>query len=130
MSVRRGRFVPVTDRPDVPPEYLARLRQLLDFPECGEEPAWTGVRWRVRQATVAHAFGGEDQLFRVTFRAEPEEVTAFEHLGPRYFRVGQEGNAVGVLLDERTDWDEVAELLTDSYCIQAPRRLAETIQRP
>lgn len=130
MSVHRGRFVPVTDRPDVPPEYLARLRQLLDFPECGEEPAWTGVRWRVGQATVAHVFGGEDQLFRVTFRAEPDEVRAFEHLGPPYFRVGTEGNAVGVLLDAGTDWEELSELLTDSYCVQAPQRLAEKVARP
>ncbi|WP_166846609.1 MmcQ/YjbR family DNA-binding protein [Isoptericola sp. BMS4] len=120
----------MTDRPDVPLEHVVRLRPLLAFPECIEERAWTGVRWRVRAATVAHVFGGEDQLFRVTFRAEPDEVLAFEHLGPRYFRVGTEGNAVGVLLDGGTDWEELSELLTDSYCVQAPARLAETVARP
>jgi hypothetical protein len=35
-----------------------------------------------------------------------------------------------VLLDDATDWQELAELLTDSYCLQAPARLAETVQRP
>ena len=29
-----------------------------------------------------------------------------------------------------TDWDELAELLTDSYCIQAPPALAEQVPRP
>lgn len=118
------------DRPDVPPELVERLRGLLGFPECAEEDAWTGVRWRVRRATVAHVFGGEDQRFRVTFRADPEEVRAFEHLGGPYFRAGWGSNVVGVLLDDRTDWDEMAELLTDSYCIQAPHQLADAVGRP
>jgi len=116
------------ERPDVPPPLVERLRGLLAFPECVEEDAWTGVRWRVRKTTVAHVFGGRDQLFRVTFRAEPQEVRAFEHLGHPYFRVG--GNAVGVVLDDGTDWEELGELLTDSYCIQAPRRLADAVDRP
>jgi hypothetical protein len=84
----------------------------------------------VRQATVAHVFGGEDQRVRIVFRAEPAEVMAFEHLGPPYFRAGWGGNVVGLLLDERTDWEELAELLTDSYCLQAPRSLAEQVLRP
>lgn len=118
------------DRPDVPPALVDRLRPLLDFPECREEAAWTGVRWRVRKATVAHVFGGEDQLYRITFRAEPQEVRAFEHLGPPYFRAGWGGDVVGVVLDDTTDWGEMAELLTDSYCIQAPRQLADAVDRP
>lgn len=131
MSVRPGRLRPVVDRPDVPEAYVRRIRDVLEaFPECHEEDAWTGVRWRVGQATVAHVFGGEDQLFRVTFRAEPDEVMAFEHLGAPYFRVGWGGNAVGLIIDERTDWSEIAELLTDSYCIQAPERLVALVDRP
>lgn len=119
----------MAERPHVPVAWVERIRRATEcLPECYEEDAWTGVRWRVGQATVAHVFGGEDQLFRITFRAEPDEVLAFAHLGPPYFRVG--GNAVGMLLDETTDWQEVAELVTDSYCIQAPDRLASTVERP
>src|SRR5699024_441022 len=121
----------VPKRPEVPAAMVQRLRDVFAaFAECVEEDAWVGVRWRVGQATVAHVFGGEDQLFRVTFRAEPDEVMAFEHLGAPYFRVGWGGNAVGLLLDDATDWDEVAELLTDSYCLQAPDRLSSLVQRP
>jgi hypothetical protein len=35
-----------------------------------------------------------------------------------------------MLLDGDTDWDELAELLTDSYCIQAPASLAAQVSRP
>ncbi|MPZ61726.1 MAG: MmcQ/YjbR family DNA-binding protein [Propionibacteriales bacterium] len=119
------------ERPDVPLEWVERLRTVLDgFPDCIEESAWVGVRWRVGQATVAHVFGGEDQLFRITFRAEPDEVTAFQHLGAPYFKVSWGRNVVGILLDDNTDWEELAELLTDSYCIQAPVRLAQQVPRP
>lgn len=110
---------------------VRRLQAVFEgLPECSEEDAWVGVRWRVGQATVAHIFGGEDQLFRITFRAEPEEVMAFQHLGAPYFKASWGGNVVGVVLDEDTDWDELAELLTDSYCIQAPEWLAVRVYRP
>ncbi|QCX28752.1 MmcQ/YjbR family DNA-binding protein [Nocardioides jishulii] len=118
-------------RPPVPPAYLQRIRAvLLALPEVHEEPAWVGVRWRVRGNTVAHVFGGEDQLFRVTFRGEPDEVSAFQHLGDPYFRGGWGENVIGMTIDDSTDWDELAELLTDSYCLQAPPTLAALVERP
>jgi len=121
----------MADRPEVPKAMLRRIRAALaTFPECREEPAWVGIRWRVGSATVAHVFGGEDQRFRITFRAEPDEVMAFEHLGAPYFRTGWGRNVVGMLLDEHTAWDELGELLTDSYCLQAPALLAARVVRP
>ncbi|MFD7075998.1 MmcQ/YjbR family DNA-binding protein [Nocardioides sp. NPDC059952] len=121
----------MAERPEVPEAMVARLREILGaFPKCLEDDAWVGVRWRVGQATIAHVFGGEDQLFRIVFRGEPDEVVAFEHLGPPYFKAGWGGNVVGMILDDDTDWDEVAELLTDSYCIQAPAKLAGLVERP
>jgi hypothetical protein len=75
-------------------------------------------------------FGGEDQLFRIVFRAEPDEVMAFTHLGDPYFKAGWGTNVVGMLIDDSTDWQELVELLTDSYCIQAPQHLAANVERP
>jgi hypothetical protein len=103
---------------------------LSPLPRCREEDAWVGIRWRVGQATVAHVYGAEDQSLRVTFRAEHDEVLAFENLGRPYFRADWGRNVVGLLLDDSTDWEELRELLTDSYCIQAPRRLAERVHPP
>ena len=121
----------MAERPDVPEVMVERLRKVLAaFPKCLEDDAWVGLRWRVGQATVAHVFGGEDQLFRIILRAESDEVAAFGHLGHPYFKAGWGGNVVGMILDESTDWDEVAELLTDSYCIQAPAKLTALVERP
>ena len=119
------------ERPDVPDAWVHRLDTIIArFPETTQERAWVGVCWKVRRATVAHVFGGEDQLFRITFRADAEEVLAFEHLGPPYFRASWGVNVVGLLLDRNTDWNELTELLTDSYCLQAPPQLAERVGRP
>jgi hypothetical protein len=122
---------PKQERPLVPEEMVRRIGAILHaLPECREESAWVGTCWRIGQATVAHVFGGEDQLFRITFRAEADEVMAFEHLGAPYFRAGWGRNVVGLLLDDDTDWEELAELLTDSYCLQAPATLASRVTRP
>ena len=108
---------------------LARLDAIMArFPQTYRQKAWVGQRWRVGTATIAHVFGGEDQRFRVAFRGDPEEVTAFEHLGEPYYRGGWGENAIGLILDDGTDWDEVAELLADSYRIQAPAKLAAEVR--
>ena len=121
----------MADRPLVPEEWVRRVgATLAALPECVEESAWVGTRWRVGRATVAHVFGGEDQLFRITFRGDPDEVMAFEHLGAPYFRARWGRNVIGMLLDDDTDWEELAELLTDSYCIQAPEHLSSSVARP
>jgi hypothetical protein len=110
---------------------LGRLRAVLGaLPSCVEEEAWVGLRWRVGTATVAHVFGGEDGLFRITFRAEADELMAFEQLGPPYFRAEWGDNVVGLMLDDDTDWDELAELLVDAFCVQAPTGLVAQVQRP
>ncbi|MEV0891092.1 MmcQ/YjbR family DNA-binding protein [Promicromonospora sp. NPDC050262] len=121
----------MTERAPVPVDVVQRLAAILErLPECHEHDAWTGVAWKTRDATVAHVFGGEDGLVRITLRAEPDEVAAFQHLGPQYFKADWGSNVVGLILDQHTDWDELTELLTDSYCIQAPQHLADQIDRP
>lgn len=117
-------------RPDVPPDWVERCDAVLGaLPRCVAEDAWVGVRWRVGRATVAHLFGGEDQLFRLVLRAEADEVMAFEQMGEPYFRAGWGTDVVGLVIDEATDWAEVEELLVASYCVQAPRPLAEQVMK-
>lgn len=121
----------VAARPDVPAPYVRRIGEVLEaLPECRRVDAWVGVQWRVGSTSVAHVFGGEDQLIRIVFRAEPDEVMAFQHLGPPYFRAGWGRDVVGLVLDDDTDWEELAELLTDSYCLRAPAHLADRVPRP
>ena len=122
---------------DVPPEILRRLRPIcLGLPEAYEEPAWVGVRWRIRQRTFAHVCTRDpDELHTrplvvMTFRAPDDEVAAFASGGPPFFRAGWGGNVVGLTFSRRTDWVEVGELLTESYRIMAPKKLAALLPDP
>jgi hypothetical protein len=47
-----------------------------------------------------------------------------------FFKPSWGPDVLGVVLDDRTDWDEVGELLTDSYCLLAPKKLAARVNRP
>ena len=37
---------------------------------------------------------------------------------------------MGMHLDDTTDWDEVAEVLTESFCLLAPKKLVARVDRP
>ncbi len=44
-----------------------------------------------------------------------------------FYRLSWGNNVVGLVLTTGTDWVEVAELLTDSYRVQAPKKLARLL---
>lgn len=120
---------------DVPDEVVDRLRAICtDLPDAYEEPAWEGVRWRVRTRTFAHvmtvADEGADPRVVLTFRSDGDELEAIRRAGPPFFVLGWGRNAVGLDIDDRTDWDEVRELVTDSFCVMAPKKLAAEVPRP
>ncbi len=123
---------------DPSPELVDRVRSICGaLPDSHEEAAWTGVRWRVRHKTFAHvlmvvdgkppsharAIGDDGPVAVVTFHAPAAEVEAFAAMGHPYFYGGWGRDVVGIVLADDTDWDEVEELLTDSYRTLAPQRL-------
>jgi hypothetical protein len=117
---------------DDPPEVLANLRAIcLTLPEAYEEPAWAGRRWRIRGRTIAHVRTAETEAAPVTwmkFRSTSPEREALLEVGHPFFPGGR--NTLGMLLDADTDWAEVSELLTDSYLLLAPKKLALLVHRP
>jgi hypothetical protein len=66
----------------------------------------------------------------LTFRAAGDELDALARAGRPFFKPVWFPDIVGLVVDGRTDWREVAELLTDSYCLLAPNRLAALVPRP
>ena len=131
--------------PLVPLEIVDRLSAIcLSFPDAYEEPAWVGVRWRIRKRTFAHvvtraedypgaaarAGGVPGPVTTLQFRALPSEFEVLGRLGHPFFRPGWGSNFVGLVLTTAVDWDEVAELVTDSYLVQAPKMLARLVDRP
>ncbi len=130
---------------EVPEAVLARLRAIATaLPEVHEEPAWVGTRWSVRRKTFAHLFAVDEHsppvlariaeaLGRVTvlvFRSEGPELDALRSSGPPFYNAGWGRDAIAIALGDATDWAEVEELVTESYCVQAPQKLQALVARP
>jgi YjbR len=131
----------VSGRPDVPVHLLDALRACcLPLPEAYEEPAWTGTRWCVRGKNFAHtvmiddgwppayarAAATDGPACVLTFRAAGPELDALAHAGPPFFKPVWFRDIVGLVLPDdpaAVDWDEVTELVTESYRLLAPKRL-------
>ena len=126
---------PRIDYVDVDVEVLERLRaRCLALPDAWEEPAWAGRRFLVRKRNFAHVFAMCDEHGTVTtmmaFRSPEEERDVLVASGHPFFFLGWGRNAVGMVLDDHTDWDEVRELVTESYCVLAPKKLVALVDRP
>jgi hypothetical protein len=124
----------VTEYSDVPEAIIAELRAIcLGLPETYEEQSWAGRRWMVRKRNFAHVITVEapsGPSTVMTFRAADPELGILLASGHPFFKAGWGTNVVGMVLDPATDWEEVAELLTESYCILAPKKLAAKVDRP
>jgi hypothetical protein len=114
------------------PRGLSRLRRLcLALPDAHEVQAWGEPTFRVRNRLFAmyaaagnhHGNGraavwckaapGNQQLM---VGAAPDRCFVPPYVGPSGW--------VGVWLDARTDWAELAGLLADGWRLVAPKRLA------
>ena len=126
---------------DVPEEIEQELRSIcLTLPDAYEEQAWKGTRWMVRKKTFAHVLGVADDSRAdpgsaagdvvLAFRAAADELDVLRNAGHPFFFLGWGRDAMGMVLDDDTDWDEVRELLTESYCVLAPKKLVALIDRP
>jgi hypothetical protein len=56
------------------------------------------------------------------FRSSPPELDALRNAGLPFFAPVWRADEVGMVLDGAVDWEEVAELLTESYTLLAPKR--------
>ncbi|RSM62226.1 hypothetical protein DMB66_22360 [Actinoplanes sp. ATCC 53533] len=130
---------------DVPPEILDRLRPICrGLPESYEEPAWIGIRWRIRKRTIAHVYMPDVERFPfyaryqlagepptvLTFRVPAEDLLGLTSGGLPFFRAPWGHNVAGALLGDHTDWTEIAELIADSYCEMAPKFLVARVVLP
>ena len=58
------------------------------------------------------------------------ELDALRNSGHPFFGTRWRADEVGMVIDDDVDWAEVAELLTESYCLLAPKKLAALVDRP
>lgn len=95
--------------------------------------AWGHPTFRVGSGR-GKMFGiASDDGSAITLKADPIERQALLEQGGRFYvppYVGHKG-WLGIQLDSAgTDWDEVAELIATSYCLTAPKRLADLVTEP
>jgi predicted DNA-binding protein (MmcQ/YjbR family) len=105
----------------------------LALPDAFELETWDHPTFRVgagrgKMFCTASADGSS-----LTLKADPAELQSLHAQGDPFFVPAYVGGKgwVGVRTDHpRADWDEIAELITTSYCLIAPKRLAAKVTGP
>jgi predicted DNA-binding protein (MmcQ/YjbR family) len=120
---------------EVPEEIVERIRTLcLALPEVTVRVDYSLTRARstaqsfdIRRRSfcllVAVADPTGKPVPRLVLRANPEERKALLSIGHPFFAPRAGRDRIGVLLTDDTDWEEIRELVTESYRILAPRKL-------
>ena len=114
---------------------LDRVRGIcLALPEAEERPfgGHTAPAFRVRDKLfVMTSEDGTSMTLKapqgvqaILVASDPARFFVPKYVGPKGW--------VGIRLDRTAaaDWDEVAELITESYCLTAPKRLAAQVGPP
>ena len=128
----------------VPQPVMHQLRLICsDLPEAVEQRAWVGIRWVIAKKNFAHvlmidagyppayakAASSDGPLCVLTFRGPRPAVDAPRFRRAPFFRPPWFDNIVGLSIDASTDWDEVPQLLIQSYRLLAPKRLSHRISQ-
>ena len=116
-----------------PRDPLPKLRSLcLALPEATEKIAWGEPTFRVRDKIFAMYDNNHHEAGHIAVwcKAPPGVQEILVNADPKkFFRppyVGHKG-WIGVRLDRQVDWDEIADILEDSYRMTAPKRLCAAL---
>jgi hypothetical protein len=114
------------------PRALTKLRKVaLALPESHEVEAWGTPTFRVKNKLFAmwasrETHVGKDGRDGVWIKATAmNQQLMLKHSPRRFFYPPYTGKSgwIGVYLDPKTDWKEVASLLEDGYRMTAPKTL-------
>ena len=120
---------------EVPDDTVERVRTLcLALPEVTVRVDYS----RTRARSTAHSFDIRRRSFcllvaregptgqpipLLVLRTDPDEREALLSIGRPFFAPRAGRDRLGVLLTEDTDWEEIRELVTESYRVLAPKKL-------
>ena len=120
---------------EVPEDIVERVRTLcLALPEVTVRIDYSLIRARstaqsfdIRRRSFCLLVAREDPAGKpvplLVLRADPDEREALLSIGHPFFTPRAGPGRIGVLLTDDTDWEEIGELVTDSYRILAPKKL-------
>ncbi len=108
-------------------QLTARLRSIcLALPEVTEKEAWGDPTFRIRDRIFAMEKRGDGRV-SIWCKAAPGSQAILVGADPElYFvppYVGSKG-WIGMRLDAKPDWNEVAAIVRRSYRLTAPKKLA------
>jgi hypothetical protein len=125
----------VSAQVEVPEDIVERVRTLcLALPEVTVRVDYSLVRTRstaqsfdIRRRSFCLLVAREDPAGRpvplLVLRAGPEDRKALLSIGHPFFAPRAGPDRIGVLLTDDTDWEEIRELVIESYRVLAPKKL-------
>lgn len=103
------------------------------LPETSEHSQGWASNYEVRRRSfcllVADQSPGGNQPVLV-IRASADDRLTYLDMGRPFFEIPKNEWKIGYVVTEKTDWDEVRELITDSYCLVAPKKLIALLDLP
>jgi len=114
---------------DVEPAILERLSSIcLALPETTVRSDRWAHAFQIRRRVFAYLLAIDDGAgivsTLVSLRADPHERHALVSTGHPYFATNTGPSGLGLVIDGDTDWDELRELITESYRLLAPKKLS------
>ena len=125
---------------EVPEEIVERVRGLcLALPEVTvrvdesrTSTRSTAYSFEIRRRSFCLLVATADAAGRpvpiLVLRADPGEREALLSVGRPFFAPRAGPGRIGVLLADNTDWGEMRELVTDSFRMLAPKKLAALLE--
>src|SRR5689334_12426622 len=120
---------------EVPDNIVERIRALcLALPEVAVRVDYSLTRARltahsfdIRRRSFCLLMAVEDPAGRpvplLVLRADPDEREVLLSVGHPFFASRADRDRIGVLLTDDTDWEEIRELVSESYRTLAPKKL-------
>ncbi|HUP85177.1 MAG TPA: MmcQ/YjbR family DNA-binding protein [Acidimicrobiales bacterium] len=121
--------------PEVPAEIVARVETLcLALPEATERIDGWAYSFEIRRRSFCVLLAPDDgkgtPVPMLVLRADPDEREVLLAIGRPYFASRARGDRLGVVLTPETDWEEMRELITESYRVLAPKKLIALLDAP
>jgi predicted DNA-binding protein (MmcQ/YjbR family) len=120
---------------EVPEHIVARVRALcLALPEVTVRVDYSRIRARstaqsfdIRRRSFCLLVAVEDPTGKpvpmLVLRVDPDDREALLSIGHPFFAARAGPGRIGVRLTDATDWEEIRELVTESYRLLAPKKL-------
>jgi hypothetical protein len=98
------------------------------LPEVVEVESDIGARFKIRGRNVVEVFEWDGSPTMLVVWSDPDEREFLLAGGHPFFPLRQTDRRVGMVVDDATDWTEVAELVTESYRLTAPKKLVAQLE--